>query len=665
MGDLQGQLLRDIKHWLNPPMFAEDFERACRTRHEGTSDWLLEADAYTQWHQSFGNATTQGDSKAISSNALWISGKRLSKADEGLPLNTAGNPGCGKTILASAIIEDLRAEYQGTVTYYFFRSGIPPLDLGSTAFRAILAQILWINQDNDQLIDAFSLIMNKGSSGQMFATSKEMSDLFRLSQTLLGEIVVVIDAIDECKNLSEFIAELLLISKEPQVRLCIFGRPNIEDRLFALRKTTVAIGQSNTDDIRKYLFTQLDGLVAAGLFGSKNVDRDELADRLTIGANGMFLWAHLSILYLQIRSLTPARRLRVIHDIVTPEDLHNMYDRIIGLILTGSSSDQALARYTSIWLCAQKRELCISEMRSAVAMADSEFEIDADHHDDDFARAVISACSGLVEIGTITGDRKCFRFIHLSVREYFLGVDRRDHASRSSRQVLIQQGEICPHVVGICLEAFDCQQDTTHGSTEAGGIASQKSSRIAFHQYAASCWVLHLLDTLPAIREGNRPSNTDSAAVTRALEMVLKSISSFLLRPFAIMTCIEASYKEAIVPDHPSISSWAAGAITAPAISSDPQRSQLAKNVSGLAKYLSRLDTEWSAHLFENPASIWDEITAFSPSQYVAQTTGTKIDYIQSKALKRADISSNVFSEISETSAGGSLMAVLSIWTSR
>jgi hypothetical protein len=44
-------MVERIKSWLQPPPFAEPFERLCALRLDGTAEWVFETDEYVGWMQ--------------------------------------------------------------------------------------------------------------------------------------------------------------------------------------------------------------------------------------------------------------------------------------------------------------------------------------------------------------------------------------------------------------------------------------------------------------------------------------------------------------------------------------------------------------------------------------------------------------------------------------
>lgn len=83
--------MQRLQRWLSAPDPSTNYRRALQQRQDGTALWFFESDEFSQW-------TSTTDSR------LWLS----------------GIPGCGKTVLSSAIIEKLEMDSSHTVLYFFF-----------------------------------------------------------------------------------------------------------------------------------------------------------------------------------------------------------------------------------------------------------------------------------------------------------------------------------------------------------------------------------------------------------------------------------------------------------------------------------------------------------------------------------------------------------------
>src|SRR2546423_3629801 len=80
-----------IERWLSPPDPSTNYNKALRQRQEGTGNWFLQSHAFAKW-------------KTQRNSFLWL----------------YGIPGCGKTILSSTIIEDLKRTLSRQPLLYFY-----------------------------------------------------------------------------------------------------------------------------------------------------------------------------------------------------------------------------------------------------------------------------------------------------------------------------------------------------------------------------------------------------------------------------------------------------------------------------------------------------------------------------------------------------------------
>lgn len=132
---------------MNAPDQSPYHAAACQKREPGTGQWLLNSDAYKTW-------------KTSSSGHLWLHGKA----------------GCGKTVLCSTLIEDLKS-YRASVAdsaladFYFSFS-----DINSQSYRKLLA----------------SLVQQLCSDLASYAKLKELFDGTRQASVHLLEAVLVL-----------------------------------------------------------------------------------------------------------------------------------------------------------------------------------------------------------------------------------------------------------------------------------------------------------------------------------------------------------------------------------------------------------------------------------------------------------------------------------------
>ncbi len=142
---------------------------------KGTCEWFLQHEAYHLWR------------KKQNSSLLWIS----------------ADPGCGKSCLASFIVEELQSstsqsDLPGLVCYFFFKDEDEHQKSASCALASILHQLFTARPS--LIKHAFQDYETKGVK---FAS--EFDTLWRILWSCLrdqacGNTMVVLDALDECEN---------------------------------------------------------------------------------------------------------------------------------------------------------------------------------------------------------------------------------------------------------------------------------------------------------------------------------------------------------------------------------------------------------------------------------------------------------------------------------
>ncbi|KAK0627294.1 hypothetical protein B0T14DRAFT_134439 [Immersiella caudata] len=330
-----------LLEWLAPPAIANVLESI--ERKEGTAQWIFHDSTYKEWLNTHPLPQEPRMWNNMPPWVLWVH----------------GNPGCGKTVLASSVVGktiDDGEQGPGTVCYFFFKYNDPKYSTIEAAYRSILAQILHQNRHDVDLLDKFMLSgsddLTPSASGQQTATPKELADLVRLCTNSLGQITLILDAIDESDEPDMVARWLKDLADTTPVKLVCFSRPSVND-LQALVPPTrqVKFDRSHIKaDIKIFLLDSLQDLVDEGKLTQSVGNIDTLADILVYGADGMFLWAKLMVKYLNSPALTPTSRLRTIHSVRFPEGLDAMYDRIALLISQLHAAERDLARRVLVWL---------------------------------------------------------------------------------------------------------------------------------------------------------------------------------------------------------------------------------------------------------------------------------------------------------------------------
>lgn len=159
-------------NWLEAPECSNNFNKAMLARHPSSGQWFLQGKPYSAW-------------KTQQNSFLWLH----------------GIPGCGKTILSSAIIDDLKNNACfPTLLYFYFDFTDKTKQSFENAIRSLISQLYNKNKQLQKYLDSLYFLCNIG---------KQQPSLETLHKTLLnmiqqaGEVGVIFDALDECLKRNE------------------------------------------------------------------------------------------------------------------------------------------------------------------------------------------------------------------------------------------------------------------------------------------------------------------------------------------------------------------------------------------------------------------------------------------------------------------------------
>jgi len=579
----------------------------------------------------------------------------------------SGNPGCGKTVLASSVIEKAINDGDGgsgTTCYFFFKYNDLKSASIEAAYRSILAQILHQNRHDIDLLDKFlfsgSDELVPSASGQRTATPKELVDLIRLCANGLGHITLVLDAIDESNEPYRVVHKLKDLATTAPIKLMCFSRPNVN----SLQTLVPPPRQVKFDrnlvkpDIKTFLVHSLRDLVDEGRLPRSVGNIDALAEILVYGADGMFLWAKLMVKYLNSTALTPTSRLRTIQDVHFPEGLDTMYDRIAVLVSQMDAAERDLARHVLLWL-----HYTTDNFRGHETLQAAVRDVDDSETKGDFASAVISACGGLIE-STPAG----FQYVHLTAREYL--------ASQSWARVGMAISLIpdpptaAVEITTRCLQRLLDQAPTQVPSKidrcrgRLGFIEQVEFSR-SFNFYTARHWVDHLVSTNLHLPTSIHKESNEAPRGGKLLD----TLSLFARNPLAIAFWIETLYTgfglvEGITEQ---LEDWSNKAVSLDvAVNSNLQKlQQLAGRLLAVAREIRQIHLEWAPKLLETPDLIWDDVLAFQEDGILSE-----LPYAPTTAVvlapdaPRGNDGTKVprLCTISSTSSDGNVVGVLSIY---
>ncbi|KAG1847838.1 hypothetical protein DFJ58DRAFT_730021 [Suillus subalutaceus] len=322
---------RKFLQWMNP-VFCDDKHATCRgQRNASTGRWIFDTDEYKTWNTS---------------------GSRSQ-----LTLATAGH---GKTILASAVIDEIRggdeAELQTLAFFYCnFR------DDRTTNAAAASSKKSNTNGDLDSLRNLLQEHRNSKSHPTDLGFLRKL--LVEVSM-LVRRPVLVIDALDECKNYPNLVEHLVNLAEDARLRLFVTGRsePEIQEAFRDLPTMSLkdSAGQMK-EDIHVHITEQLS--TQKRLSQLPDALKKTILEKLLEKAEGMFRWVQC-----QLDEIMACKRRIDIESALNnlPAGLYETYDRIIQAIKQRGPSDDQIARSCLLWLAGTFTPLTLDQLNEAM-----------------------------------------------------------------------------------------------------------------------------------------------------------------------------------------------------------------------------------------------------------------------------------------------------------
>lgn len=591
-----------------------------------------------------------------------------------------GNPGSGKTILASSVVEELEShvltsDAHPTVCYYFFSSEGPnslETASSSSAYRAILAQILQQHKNDTILMEKLAFSTSNGTA-QLHASTSELIDLLSLCSQHIEHIYLVLDGIDECDNNADLIRTLGTLTASSPLKIILFSRVSVS----CLSRTVVPMQRLPVDtsalsvDIGCYLSRCLASLIEDDLLLPTEIPN--LVDHLVRGADGMFLWAKLMVNYLNSPALTPAKRLETIQHVIFPEGLEKMYDRILVLIGKQGKTERNLARNIFAWLAYSKAPLTIHQLYEATYMGELNKESGASYQDASFREAIDVVCGSLVEccapkhasrnkfsLTDVLNSQEyegefSIKFIHLSIKEHFTQI---------YTSPLVVSGDLpVPREPGV---HFDLTRRCLQSLLSVGPQDTHQTSRFA--RYSVIHWVDHFSDcTKTDLHLGDSTSST----LEDTLRQFCSILSDLLENPKAITSWLSSYFTHTVSFSGQDLpldglnkwSNWSENLNPSSGIAQELRN--LSQPIAELSADIQELTDTWGEKLRESPGILWDEVSAFINSRFLHTDYVTKVTSLAPKATEDPLRSSRPLCTISTTSADSTVNAVLSVWPSK
>lgn len=445
----------------------------------GTCDWFVSHKVFLDWQES------------KSSRMLWVS----------------ADPGCGKSVLAKYLVDSVLPTTEArTVCYFFFKDDIEDQKNVVKALCCILRQLFIQKRTllSDAILNQFEI------DGETLTSSfNEVWDILinAAEDENAGEIICLLDAIDECENtgrsqLAQKLCQLYGTRRNFNLKFLLTSRPyNRIRRDFQPLKIPglPVIHLSGESDVEmEKIAREIDVFIRVRIqdFGTRLMlphhEQDLLLEKLLCVPYRTYLWVTLTLdlIELEIENEIDIDKTRIREATShLPKTVEEAYDRILS-----KSCNSDKARKILHIIMAAERPLTLREMTLALVLQEShrsygdlklELELGAE---DRFREKVRDIC-GLV---TIIDSR--LYLLHQTAKEFLVQNDTANspegvHMVFKWKHLLRPQ-ESHRILTEICIW-YLLLKDFKNGPLSKNGSLSQYVEDHIFLDYSAKHWAAH------------------------------------------------------------------------------------------------------------------------------------------------------------------------------
>jgi hypothetical protein len=583
--------------------------------------------------------------------------------DRKLISSSPGPPGYGKTILSTAIIEDLNSlppqdlndkvdHSRLEVVYFYFNAQRPGKRSSLDAIRAIVAQAYEALLEDPEMADLISVFKAHQDRATSPASEDDLFELLLLAARRFSSLVLVLDGVDESADFEKMWFLLSKACQDQRIKCLCLGRPlpsmPSEHAHLIARKSLIGMNQQ---DIQGYFGEQIRSLQLAGDL-PEDLNADTAAKKLASSADSRFLWASLMMAYLRSPALEPAARVLEIENSASLETLHGIYSGMLRQFESLLSQDRALLTKVFQFLVLAKEPPSLAQLNIATSSRPGR-KLSNQDLVPNISDTVGRLCGDLLEI-----ERDCtISFAHLSFRVFLLSKEAVN--LNTPFRVDLATGSLRLATVCLSYLANDIPQRPLSGSYNQPADMAEIASQTPFAMYSAKYWVDHTLDALRLMPDALRE------LMTRAYPL-FQQLGSLLSRKPSISVWIELCWTLGTPPS--IILLWQElerrlGQVkgAAPRHSTEWQIAESLGQVRNLSDQLERLDKEWSHLLTIRPHEIWgSSIGVFLGSVSWAHNNEAKATMIANDD-EVEDLQETIL-KVSKLSQCGRFLGIVRIW---
>ena len=590
--------------------YVRDNEMARQKRHPSTCNWILHHPKFQRWSQI----------PAENGSQLWIN----------------AGPGVGKTVLTSFIIDhflDSGDRYKRPILLYFYFKDSSLHNKNATAATCSIAYQLHKQQERSRYgieMNARAIYSRADDKGK-----SSFPEVWRLlSMFLAGQpnLVLILDALDECEDNSIFLPRLLEFAITEKINLLLISRRQKRLVRYLEQVETLEI---TPEDVHHDIEAFVQFKVARNVRLSHPLVRDIVIDSVLNQHNGMFLWVVLMLKELKACISVEEVRMTLMQ---IPSGLEGLYSKIIRRLeqsLTRRAAE--VAKNVLTWVLGSARNLTMDELREALScqyqaqghtlLSDGEFPY-ADKEIENMCGSLISIRHGQIQT------------VHQSTKRYLIGLgeDRRLSQGLSilptSVDTSLQLASVClMYQEELCKSSLTKLQWSPFDHQPEGFDIRMLQTNKKLLEYSFFFWIHHVL--------GCPIDHRDSVVA-----IISNHFSNFMTVSWILVSMLhDSTGLWRLLIGIEEVEEWLLGKDTEKDIGAAVRKLQ--DWCSGTAKLLKA----YSTMLLENPWTIWrlDLQTFLGLEQRFAASPDC---FDESKESEESLQSSTVHADQSQTSPG-------------
>ncbi|KAK7949341.1 NACHT and WD domain protein, partial [Apiospora aurea] len=331
---------------------------------ESTGEQMRAVESYLCLHQTDEILSTLDDAR-LNGSCFWLTQKPSFRewlgADAPRYYWLKGPPACGKSIIASHVIDRLRGF---PTCSYFFKTGERVTSNLSTFLRSMAYQMARVNP---VVREALFLLTKQGTAVDVRSHKSIWHNVFTgciFQKEFNRPHYWVIDALDEASDggsLDDYWSLLAKIENNVPLKVFITSRPGQAIELFFAALPTIAETvrpEDSLQDIRLYVEKDSPKLPVT------DGERQQLINRIVEKSGGSFLW-----IVLVMQKLRDVVTTEEVHDVLdrVPDQMSELYTSNIRRLESGQSYQaDEIVKHIITWAICSMKTLTVDEMKDVI-----------------------------------------------------------------------------------------------------------------------------------------------------------------------------------------------------------------------------------------------------------------------------------------------------------